>query len=123
MEWRLEWQYYIYWPAKITINMSPQEKAFTDYWSVKRKRWKWNIHTKKTFVNIVLPLVISINLVNYFIIGDTAYNFFSFTHLYILIKNTVLFSVLLILGSGIVEWNFNESRYWRIMRKYINKLQ
>ncbi len=103
--------------------MTPQEQMFVDYWSEKRKKWSWKKHTYTTFKNIVLPVVILIDLVNFFVIGDTEYDFFSFMHLFILLRNLFLIGVLVILGSGIVDWGYNENRYWSILRKYKNKLQ
>jgi hypothetical protein len=101
--------------------MTPQEEKFIAFWSQKRKTWKWNAHFKKTFFKIVLPFATLVDLVNYFIIGDTTYNFFSFSHLLTLIGNILFFSVAIIMLTGITEWNYNENKYWRIMRKNKDK--
>jgi hypothetical protein len=103
--------------------MTPTEKQFVAYWEQRRKHWNWITHAKKIFLKIALPLTFLINLVNYFIVGDTSYNFFSFYHLWEIIRNLVVISVFLIMTTGLVDWNLNESRYWRIKRKYMNKLQ
>jgi len=103
--------------------MTPQEKKFVDYWTEKRKKWSWKRHTYQTFMTIVLPLAILIDLVNYFIIGDTEYTFFTFTHFFIFLLNLIILSILIILGSGFVNWNYNEGKYWSILRKNTNKLQ
>ena len=103
--------------------MTPQEEAFVNYWKEKRKEWKWSKHLKITFFRIVLPIVVLIDLVNYFIIGDTEYSFFSFTHFLRVLVNTIFLGVIIIMSTGIVEWNYNESKYWGILRKYMNKLQ
>lgn len=103
--------------------MTPQEETFVNYWAAKRKTWKWSTHLQKTFFKIVLPIVVLIDLVNYFIIGDTEYSFFSFTHLFRIIVNIIFLGVVIIMSTGIVEWNYNESKYWGILRKYMNKLQ
>jgi hypothetical protein len=103
--------------------MQPQEQKFVAYWSKERKKWNWKRHTSTTFMRIVLPATIVIDLVNYFIIGDTEYSFLSFTHLFFVLRNLILLSVLVILGSGLFHWNYNENKYWTILRKYTNKLQ
>ena len=103
--------------------MTPTEEAFVNYWAAKRKEWKWSKHLKKTFFKIVIPLVILIDLVNYFIIGDTEYDFFSFTHFFNVLTNTIFLGVIIIMATGIIEWNYNENKYWAILRKYMNKLQ
>ena len=78
---------------------------------------------KKMFLNVVLPLAILIDLVNYFIIGDTAYAFFTFTHLFSVALNILVLAILIILGTGFASWNYNESKYWGILRKNNRKLQ
>lgn len=103
--------------------MTPQEKQFVDYWTEKRKKWSWKKHTYQTFITIVLPIAILIDLVNYFIIGDTEYTFFTFTHLFTFLLNLLILSVLIIMGSGFTNWNYNEGKYWSILRKNANKLQ
>ena len=103
--------------------MNAQEEKFISYWSEKRKQWNWRTHAKKVFSNVVLPLAILIDLVNFFIIGDTEYAFFTFTHLFSILLNLLVLSVLIILGSGFANWNYNEGKYWGILRKNSNKLQ
>lgn len=103
--------------------MTPKEKQFVDYWAEKRKKWSWKEHSTKTFINIVLPIAVLIDGVNYFIIGDTEYNFFTFTHLFTFLLHIFLLSVVIILGSGFTNWNYNEGKYWSILRKNTNKLQ
>lgn len=103
--------------------MTQKEKQFIDYWTEKRKKWSWKRHTYRTFVTIVLPIAILIDLVNYFIIGDTEYTFFTFGHLFTYLLNTVLLAIVIILVSGLMDWNYNEGRYWSILRRNTNKLQ
>ena len=103
--------------------MTPQEKEFAIYWAEHRKKWSWKTHTIKTFTKIVLPIVALIDLVNYFIIGDTDYSFFSFMHLFILLRNLIVLSILIIMATGILDWGYNENKYWSILRKNKNKLQ
>ncbi len=103
--------------------MTPKEKEFVDYWNEKRKKWSWKKHSYQTFVTAALPIAILIDTVNYFIIGDTAYDFFTFSHLLNFLLNLVILSVLVILGSGFANWNYNEGKYWSILRKNSNKLQ
>ncbi|WP_293300841.1 hypothetical protein [Pedobacter sp. UBA4863] len=103
--------------------MTPQEKQFVNYWSEKRKQWRWKKHSYRTFITVVLPIAILIDLVNYFIIGDTTYDFFSFGHFFVFLLNLIVLSILIILGSGLINWNYNESKYWNILRKSTNKLQ
>lgn len=103
--------------------MTPKEKEFVDYWTEKRKKWSWRKHSYHTFITVALPLSILIDLVNYFIIGDTEYDFFTFSHLGTFIFNLIIISVVIILGSGFANWNYNEGRYWSILRKNTNKLQ
>jgi len=103
--------------------MTPKEKLFVDYWTEKRKNWSWKKHSSKTFLTIVLPLAVLIDFVNFFIIGDTEYTFFTFSHLFTILFNTFLLSVVIILGSGFTNWNYNEGKYWSILRKNANKLQ
>ena len=103
--------------------MTSQEQEFIAYWSEKRKKWSWRKHTISTFINIVIPVVALIDLVNYFIIGDTEYVFFSFMHLFTLLRNLLFIAIAIILGSGIVDWGYNERKYWRILRENKNKFQ
>lgn len=103
--------------------MTPQEKKFLDYWAEKRKKWSWKKHSYQTFITVALPIALLIDLVNYFIIGDTHYAFFTFTHLFIFLLNLFVFSIFIILGSGFANWNYNEMKYWKIVRKNKNKLQ
>ena len=103
--------------------MTPQEKNFIAYWTEKRKKWSWKKHTYQTFMTVVLPLSLLIDLVNYFIIGDTQYSFFTFAHFFTFLLNLIILSVIIILGSGFVNWNYNEGKYWNILRRNSNKLQ
>lgn len=103
--------------------MTPQEQEFVAYWSEKRKLWSWRKHSIKTFLNIVLPVAVLIDFVNYFVIGDTEYDFISFLHFFIFLRNLIGLSILIIMGSGIIDWGYNEKRYWGILRKNKNKLQ
>lgn len=103
--------------------MTPEEQKFIIYWEEKRKTWRWTLHAKKIFVQYALPFSIFLDLANYYIVGDTAYDFFSFGHIWQFLWSTFLISSLIILASGIAQWNFNESKYWHIKRKYFNKLQ
>lgn len=103
--------------------MTQEEKQFVAYWTEKRKNWSWKRHSYRTFVTTALPISVLIDLVNYFIIGDTAYTFFTFEHLFTFLLNTFLLAIVLILGSGLMDWNYNEGKYWSILRKHTNKLQ
>jgi hypothetical protein len=103
--------------------MNAQEEKFVNYWTERRKIWSWKTHSKKMFLNVVLPLAILIDLVNYFIIGDTAYTFFTFTHFFSVALNIIVLAVLIILGTGFASWNYNEGKYWGILRKNNKKLQ
>lgn len=103
--------------------MNAQEEKFVAYWTERRKIWSWTTHAKRMFLNVVLPLSTLIDLVNYFIIGDTAYAFFTFTHLFNFVLNMLMLSVLIILGTGFASWNYNEGKYWEILRKNSKKLQ
>lgn len=97
--------------------MTQKERQFIDFWTEKRKTWSWKKHTYQTFLFAALPIAILIDLVNYFIIGDTSYSFFSFAHLFNFLLNLLGLSAMLILGSGFIDWNYNEGKYWRILRK------
>lgn len=88
--------------------MTFQEQQFVTYWSEKRKLWSWKKHSYKTFLNTALPIAILIDLVNYFVIGDTEYSFLSFLHIFIFFRNLVGVAVIVILGSGIIDWSYNE---------------
>ncbi|MFN0291728.1 hypothetical protein [Pedobacter helvus] len=103
--------------------MTQKEKQFVDYWTEKRKTWSWKKHTYQTFFSVALPISILIDLVNYFVIGDTTYTFFSFAHLFTYLLNFLTLAVALILGAGFVNWNYNEGKYWRILRKQNNNLR
>lgn len=103
--------------------MTPQEQAFVNYWSEKRKKWSWRKYSYTIFITIVIPFTLLVDLVNFFIIGDTTYSFLSFSHLFVFLSNLVILSVVIIMGSGIINWNFNENKYWHILRKNADKLQ
>lgn len=103
--------------------MTSQEKEFVDYWGERRKKWNWKNHSYQTFIRIVLPIAVAIDLTNYFVVGDTEYSFFSFSHLFSFIKILLLISVFIILAGGFISWNLNENRYWKILRKNTDKLQ
>lgn len=100
--------------------MSPQEQDFINYWSKMRKDWSWMRHGIKTFWRVALPITLLIDSMNYFIIGDINFDYFSLDHIFVLLKYLILFSIFTILVSGIWFWNYHESKYWRIQRKIKN---
>lgn len=103
--------------------MTNRQQQFVDFWSEKRKTWSWKKHTYQTFLYVALPIAILIDLVNYFIIGDTTYLFFSFAHLFNFLLNLFMLAVVLVLATGFINWNYNEGKYWRILRKQNNNLR
>jgi hypothetical protein len=100
--------------------MLPHEQEFINFWDKKRKKWSWTTHARKTFKRFAIPLAILIDLMNFFVIGDTTYYFFSITHIYYFVVNLMLISLFSIMISGIFYWNMNEYRYWKIKRKYLD---
>ncbi|HEY1025828.1 MAG TPA: hypothetical protein VGE26_11730 [Sphingobacteriaceae bacterium] len=97
--------------------MSPGEKRFTDYWGIARKNWNWGKKFKKTALHLVLPLVVLVDFINFFIIGDLSYGFISLEHLWRLGLNSIVFSILIGFVYNLIVWNTNEMRYWSIMKR------
>lgn len=97
--------------------MTPREKKFIDYWSVARKNWNWGKNFKKTVLQLVLPLVLLVDVINFFIVGDVSYGFISLKHFWRLGLNFVILSVLIGFTYNLVIWNTNEMRYWSIMKR------
>ena len=98
--------------------MTIGEQEFIKYWTKMRKDWSWMKHGIRTFWRLAAPLTLLIDSMNYFIIGDTEYDYFSLAHFFVFSKNLILFSVFTILISGIWFWNYHENKYWHIKRKY-----
>lgn len=97
--------------------MTPREKKFVDYWSVARKSWNWGKRFKKTVLHFVLPLVLLVDMINFFIVGDVSYGFISLTHFWRLGLTFVILAVLIGFTYNLITWNANEMRYWSIMKK------
>ena len=88
-----------------------------EYWKKERKSWNWGKVFKKGVLQFAWPVIILIDLVNFFIIGDLNYAFISFDHLFYLIKKLLVFGALLGFAYGFFDWNGNERRYKRLTRQ------
>ncbi|HXH99010.1 MAG TPA: hypothetical protein VNI52_01990 [Sphingobacteriaceae bacterium] len=97
--------------------MTGGEKRFFDSWGIARKKWKWGENFKRTALYFVLPFVLLIDTINFFIIGDAKYAYMSFGHLWDLITNFIGFSLFIGFTYNLFTWNINEMRYWELVRK------
>jgi len=97
--------------------MTPTELRFIEFWEKRRKRWNWFKMFRTVALRFVLPIVFVVDLIIYFLIGGLPYAYISFAHLFRVISQFLGFSILLGLAYGIFDWNFNESRYKRLIRK------
>lgn len=97
--------------------MTKQEEVFLQEWDIKRRKWKWG----KVFLNgviyIALPLVIIIDFVNFFIVGDVAFGFFSLFHLWELIQTFLIFSLIIGTVYGAYAWYSNELKFQSLKRQ------
>jgi len=96
--------------------MTSSEEKFIAYWEEKRKTWSWPENFKKGALYIAWPVVVLIDLINFFIIGDISYAFISLPHLFYLLFNLLWAGVLTGFAYGLYNWNINEIRYTRLMR-------
>jgi hypothetical protein len=97
--------------------MTEREKKFLEHWDSERKNWKWGENFRRTSLYFVLPIVILIDTINFFIIGDANYAYISFIHLWDLITDFFILSLTIGFLFNFFRWNINETRYWRIVRK------
>lgn len=102
--------------------MTNGEKRFFKQWGIARKKWKWGENFKRTALYFVLPLVLLIDTVNFFIIGDANYAYLSLPHIWDMIINFVTFSIVIGFIYNLFRWNINEMRYWEISRKNKNEV-
>ncbi|MEO8794907.1 MAG: hypothetical protein ABI390_05535 [Daejeonella sp.] len=98
--------------------MSPSEEKFVKYWRIARKKWSWKDNFLAAVKNFAIPFVILVHLTNFFVIGDIAYAFISFKHLIAFIINITVVSAISGFAYGLYDWNTNERKYWKIIRKY-----
>jgi len=101
--------------------MTSSEKEFIEYWETERKTWSWAKKFKKGALYIAWPIVIMIDLINFFIIGDISYAFISLSHLFYLLFNLLWAGVLAGFAYGFYSWNVNEIKYSRLIRKRNNE--
>ena len=102
--------------------MTSGEKKFFKQWSIDRKKWRWGEKFKRTALYFVLPLVLLIDVINFFIIGDAKYAYLSFEHVWTVITNFVTFSIVIGFAYNLFTWNINEMRYWKIAGKNKNEV-
>lgn len=101
--------------------MEAEELDFLKIWEAKRKRWKWGKVFVNTILYFALPIVVTIDFVNFFIIADTSFGFFSFAHLWQFIQTLLIFSLIMGSGFGIFYWYSNEIKFQRLLRKQENE--
>lgn len=97
--------------------MGLDQNQFIKYWETKRKNWKWGYFFSKTTLNITIPIVLIIDLVNFFVVADVKFGFFSINHIWEIIKLLILFSAIITLPYGLFYWYSNELRYQKINRR------
>jgi len=97
--------------------MTESEIEFIKAWEIRRKKWKWSRVLFKISLFLALPLVVLIDLVNFFIVGDVLYPFFSFSHLLQIIQNLIIFSLILGIGFGAFTWYSNEIKFQKLKNK------
>lgn len=97
--------------------MSEEEDLFLKEWEVKRRNWRWGKFIRKTTSNITFPIILITDLMNFFVIGDVKFGFFSFSHLWEIIKLLILFSLLITLPYGLFYWYSNELKFQKLSRK------
>ena len=102
--------------------MRPSDRKFVEYWQTARKDWNWGKTFKNGVLYFALPIVILIDLVNFFIIGDVNYAFLSFNHFYHLLKNFLPTALFIGFAYGLYDWNSKEQKYWRILKKHKDEL-
>ncbi|HEY0669586.1 MAG TPA: hypothetical protein VGD22_15495 [Sphingobacteriaceae bacterium] len=102
--------------------MTNRDKRFFKHWGIARKKWKWGENFKRTALYFVLPLILLIDTINFFIIGDAKYAYISFEHMWNMITNFATFSVIIGFVYNLFIWNINEMRYWEIARRSKNEV-
>lgn len=101
--------------------MTSSEKKFIAYWEEKRKTWSWGKNFRKGALYIAWPIVIMIDLINFFIIGDINYAFISLSHVFYLLFDLLWTGVLAGFAYGLYNWNVNEIKYGRLIKKRNNE--
>lgn len=97
--------------------MSEEEDNFITNWKRKRNDWKWSKFLKNTTYYITFPIVLIIDFVNFFIVADVSFSFFSFSHIWELIKMLILFSLIITIPYGLFYWYSNELKFQKLNRK------
>ncbi|WP_423146314.1 hypothetical protein [Rubrolithibacter danxiaensis] len=97
--------------------MTSSEKEFITYWSKARREWNWGKTFAVGVLYISLPVIILYDLVNFFIIGDVVYPYFSFTHFFNLLFKFIWTGIPGGFIYGLYNWNSREVRYKKLLKK------
>jgi hypothetical protein len=97
--------------------MDAEELAFLQNWELKRKNWSWGRVFFNAVLYVVVPIVFTVDFINFFIIADTNFGFFSWEHLWEFIKTFFVFSLIIGSSFGVYYWYFNELKFQRLTRK------
>ena len=97
--------------------MTQAEKEFVEYWKKRRTQWNWAKTFKTGALYYGVPIVLLIDLMNYFVIAGSKYAFISFRHLFELGFNLIWIGALSGFFYGFFGWNSKEGKYRRIIRK------
>lgn len=97
--------------------MDAEELDFLQNWEVKRKKWSWGKFFFNTVLYVAVPIVLTIDFINFFIIADTNFSFFSWEHLWEFIKTLLVFSLFIGSSFGVFYWYSNELKFQRLTQK------
>ncbi|WP_026902599.1 hypothetical protein [Pedobacter glucosidilyticus] len=97
--------------------MDAEELAFLESWEIRRRKWRWGRVFFNTILYIAVPVVLTIDFINFFIIADTNFGFFSLEHLWEFLKTLLVFSLIIGSSFGVFYWYSNELKFQRLTRK------